>query len=61
MHKVALSERKRLTEKENDSLILFIKGRSVDQADTLVATPRNLVIGKDIADDCLDTNIFRDG
>jgi len=27
----------------------------------LDATPRNLVIGEDIANDCLDTNIFRDG
>ena len=36
------------------------KGRSDDLADTSEATPRNLVIGKDIADDCLDTNIFID-
>ena len=43
-------------------------GRSGDQAHTLEATPRNLdatprnlVIGEDIANDCLDTNIFRDG
>ena len=27
----------------------------------LDATPRNLVISKDIADDCLDANIFGDG
>ena len=25
------------------------------------ATPRNLIIGKNIAGDCLDTNIFKDG
>ena len=50
----------------NSSLIIFYK-----KADKMIwpihqkllledATPRNLVIGKDIADDCLDTNIFRD-
>ena len=47
---------------------VFTRGRSDDQADTseatprnLDATPRNLVIGKDIADDSLYTTIFRDG
>ena len=51
----------RIDGRGTDSLIVFTKGQSVDQADTLEATPRNIVIGKDIADDCLGTNTFRDG
>ena len=55
------------TEKENTALIIFLQ-----KADQMIwpiqqrlfledATPRDLVIGKDIADDRLYTNIFGDG
>ena len=56
-----------LKEKENSSLIIFLQ-----KADQMIwpihqrllledATPRNLVIGKDIADDRLYANVFGDG
>jgi len=57
----------KLTEKENSSLIILLQ-----KADQMIwpiqqrlfledATPRNLVIGKDIANDCFYANIFGDG
>ena len=65
--KIALGERRDWQERSWLIDHVFTKGRSNDQADTLEATPRNLddtprnlLIGKDIADVCLDADIFRD-
>ena len=67
IRKIALGERRDWQERSWLIDHVFTKGRSNDQADTLEATPRNLdaaprnlLIGKDIADVCLDADIFRD-